>query len=139
MSPNIRTGIISLFFKDEDRRDDLRNYRPITVPCPLCKIIRRAMALQLGTVLPHLVDSVQAAFQPNKCTSDITRLVQDLINYCEEHDISGILAFCDQEKAYDRVNWNFLIAVLTHLRIPQNFINLVRLLLHDNILHAKVN
>ena len=72
MSPNMRTGIISILFKDKGRRDDLRNYRPITVLCSLYKILSRAMALQLGTVLPHLADSVQAAFQPDKRTSDVT-------------------------------------------------------------------
>ena len=59
--------------------------------------------------------------------------------YCEEHDISRILAFCDQVKANDRVNWVFLIAILTHIKIPTEFNNLVRLLLHNNILHVKVN
>jgi hypothetical protein len=97
MSPNMRTGIISILFEDNGRRDDLRNYRPITVLCSLYKILSRAMALQLGTVLLHLVDSVHAALKPDKRTNDITHLVQDLIDYCEEHVISGILAFCDHE------------------------------------------
>ena len=97
------------------------------------------MALRLGTVLPHLVDSIQAAFQTEKRTSNVTRLVQDLIDHCEENGLSGILAFCDQEKAYDRVNWDFLFAVLKRMNIPDDFINLVKLLLHDNILNAKVN
>ena len=52
MSPHLCTGIISILFKDKGRRDDLRNYRPITVLCSLYKILSRAMALQLGTVLP---------------------------------------------------------------------------------------
>ncbi len=50
-----------------------------------------------------------------------------------------ILAFCFQEKTYDRVNWNFLLIVHTRMQIPTEFINLVRLLLHDTILHVKVN
>jgi hypothetical protein len=68
--------------------------------------------------------------------SHLDKIITDLNS---TPDISGILAFCNQEKAYDRVNWDFLIAVLTHMKIFQDFINLVRLLLHDNILHAKVN
>ena len=62
MSRNMRTGIISILFKDKGRLDNPRNYRPISVLCSLYKILSRAMVLQLGTVLPHLVDSVQAAF-----------------------------------------------------------------------------
>ena len=37
MSPNMRTGIISLLFKDKGRCDDLRNYCPITVLYSLYK------------------------------------------------------------------------------------------------------
>ena len=98
------------------------------------------MALRLGEIIHHLVDSIQASFQPGKRTIDVTRMVQDIIDNCEKkHDLSGVLAFCDQEKADDRVNWDFLIAVLTRVQIPTEFINLVRLLLHDNIFHVKVN
>jgi hypothetical protein len=48
MSPNMRTGIIPILFEDKGRRDDLRNYRPITVLCSLYEMLSRAMALQLG-------------------------------------------------------------------------------------------
>ena len=38
MSRIMRTGIISLLFKEKGRRDDLRNYRSIPVLCSLYKI-----------------------------------------------------------------------------------------------------
>ena len=56
MTPNMRTGIVSLLYKDKGPRDDLRHYRPITVLCTLYKILSRAMALRLGEVIHHLVD-----------------------------------------------------------------------------------
>ena len=137
MTPNMRTGIVSLLYKDKGPRDDLRHYRPITVLCTLYKILSRAMALRLGEVIHHLVDSIQAAFQPGKRTSDVTRMVQDIIDYCKEHELSGVLAFCDQEKAYDRVNWDYMFKVLKQLNMHDEFITLVRLLLHENNLLSK--
>ena len=48
MSQDMRTGVISLLFKDKGRRDNIDNYRPITVLTTLYKILSRAMALRLG-------------------------------------------------------------------------------------------
>ena len=77
------------------------------------------MALRLGEVIHHLVDSIQAAFQPGKRTSDVTRMVQDIIDNCEKkHDLSGVLAFCYQEKAYDRVNWDYISKFLDNSTYP---------------------
>jgi len=77
ISIDMRTGVISLLYKDKGRRDDIDNYRPITVLTTLYKILSRAMALRLGEVIHHIVDNSQAAFQKQKCASDVARLVQD--------------------------------------------------------------
>jgi len=61
MSQDMRTGVTSLLFKDKGRRDNIDNYRPITVLTTLYKITSRAMALRLGEVIHYLVGSAQAA------------------------------------------------------------------------------
>jgi len=104
MSQDMRTGVISLLFKDKGLRDNIDNYRPITVLTTLYKIISRAMALQLGEVIHYLVDNAQAAFQKQKPTSDVSRLVQDIIDHCETEGLEGFIPFCDQHKTYDRVS-----------------------------------
>ena len=101
MSQDMRTGVITLLFKDKGHRDNINNYRPITVLTTLYKIISRAMALRLGEVIHHLVDNAQAAFQKQKRTSDVSRLVQDIIGHCEEEGLEGFILFCDQHKAFD--------------------------------------
>ena len=89
----MRTGVISLLYKDKGHRDDIDNYRPITVLTTLYKILSRAIALRLGDVIHHLVDNSQAAFQKQKRASDVARLVQDLIDHCEDQDLEGFIVF----------------------------------------------
>jgi hypothetical protein len=139
MSLDMRTGLVTLIHKGKGPKDDLDNYRPITVLCAVYKILSRAMALKLGAAVHHLVDNGQAAFQSHKRTTDVTRLVQDKIDHCDDQESEGLLVFCDQAKAYDRVNWDFLFRTLDTLGLPADFTRLTRLLLHDNQISVKVN
>jgi len=121
MSIDMRTGIISLLYKDKGRRDDIDNYRPITVLTTLYNILSRAMALRLGEVIHHIVDNSQAAFQKQKRASDVARHVQDVIDLCDDQNEEGFIVFCDQYKAYDRVAWNFMLRVLETMNLPEEF------------------
>ena len=67
------------------------------------------MALRLEEVIHHIVDNSQSAFQKQKRASDVARLVQDIINLCDDQDEEGLIVFCDQHKTYDRVSWNFML------------------------------
>ena len=66
------------------------------------------MCLKLNHIIHHLVDISQAGFQLDKSTGDLIRLALDGIHYCNYHDVSALFLFCDQSKAYDRVNWHFM-------------------------------
>jgi hypothetical protein len=97
------------------------------------------MALRLGDVIHHLVDNSQAAFQKQKRASDVARLVQDLIDHCEDQDLEGFIVFCDQHKAYDRVSWSFMQKVLEAMNLPTEFSQLTNLLYTDSQTRMKVN
>jgi exonuclease III len=139
MSQDMRTGVITLLFKDKGHRDNIDNYRPITVLTTLYKILSRAMALRLGEVIHHLVDNAQAAFQKQKRTSDVARLVQDIIDHCEEEGLEGFILFCDQHKAFDRVSWEFMQKVLGVMNLPEDFSRLTNLLYSKSETRMKIN
>lgn len=40
------------------------------------------------------------------------RLILDIFDYCNAENEDGILVFLDFEKAFDPVEWNFLLKVL---------------------------
>ena len=62
-------------------------------------------------VLPSVVSNCQKAFQENKYITDATRLVQDIIDYCDREGEDGMILFCDQDNAYPRVEWDFMLGV----------------------------
>ena len=99
----MRTAIISLLYKEKGERFNLQNYRPIAVGNAVGKILEKCMEIRIRPLLPHLISPEQKAFQPNKNILENTQLVQDVIAYCNENNISGMIKFCDQDNAYPRV------------------------------------
>ena len=62
-----------------------------------------------------------------------------LNEYCEEHDIDGILLFLDFQKAFDSVEWNFMFKVLKLFNFGESFIEWIRILYENPIFRLKNN
>ncbi len=90
-------------------------------------------------MLPHLISPEQKAFQPHKNILDNTSLVQDVIAYCNENSISGIILFCDQDNAYPRVKCDFMSMAVSKMGIHVDFIRMIDIMYKDATLKIKVN
>ena len=60
----------------------------------------------------------QKAFKPDEIISDSTRLVQDMLHYCNATNTPGFLLFADQDSAYPRVRWDYMIDVMREMNFP---------------------
>ena len=120
----MREAVVSLIYKEKGERNLLANYRPISVTNTLYKILAKAMVISLHDITPHLISVEQTGFQVDKYITENARLVQDTIAYCESQNKPGVLVFCDQSKAYDRIDWSFMKKVMTAMKIPAEFIQL---------------
>jgi hypothetical protein len=45
---------------------------------------------------------------PNRYIGENVRLVLDIIEYTEKYNLPGTLFFIDFEKAYDKLEWDFV-------------------------------
>ena len=50
-----------------------------------------------------------------------------------------IMISLDQEKAYDRVSWSWLFAILKHMKFPKQFVEAIRLTYHNPAVKFLVN
>ena len=62
--------------------------------------------------LDKLISSSQKGFMKGCYFGECTRLIFDLIERAEEENIPGILLLLDFEKAFDTVEWSFLLNLL---------------------------
>jgi hypothetical protein len=76
----MRTSIITLIYKKKDR-DDLRNYRPISLLCSDYKIIAKVLAERMKLVLPFNIHKDQTGFLKDRYIGKNISLFLDTQHY----------------------------------------------------------
>jgi hypothetical protein len=112
LSVTQKEGIIVCIPKGDKPREYIKNWRPISLLNVVYKIGSSCIANRLKNVLPSLINEDQTGFMVNRYMGDNIRLIYDLICYLNYNNIPGLLLCIDFEKAFDSVDWNFMMKVL---------------------------
>ncbi|WMV49678.1 hypothetical protein MTR67_043063 [Solanum verrucosum] len=91
---------------------ELKDFRPISLIGGVYKIISKLLTERMKTVIGKLIDEHQMAFLRGRQIMDEALLANELIDSRVKQKKPGILCKLDIEKAYDHVNWNFLLKIL---------------------------
>ena len=59
------------------------------------------------------------------------RQIQDIIDYADLYKIEGAIIFVDFSKAFDSLEWDFMLGTLKHFGFNQSFISWVKTLYSD--------
>ena len=127
-----RQCIISCLPKGEKPREFLKNWRPISLLNVSYKIISAALASRLKDSLNKIIQNTQSGFLPNRFIGESTRLVYDIMDYCEKQNEKGLLMLIDFEKAFDSVSWNFMYKAMQFLNFGDYMLDWVKIL-NNNI------
>ncbi|XP_050248620.1 uncharacterized protein LOC126695864 [Quercus robur] len=103
------------------------HFRPISL-CNFCyKVISRILVARLRPLLDKLIDPAQTAFVPNRNIAENVLLAQEVVHsFSTTKKKKGFVGLkLDFQKAYDRVEWPFLIQVLKNFGFHQKFIHLI--------------
>ncbi len=97
----------------------LKNWRPLTLLNVDYKILAKLIATRLKEALIHLINSDQTGFLEKRFIGhNITSLIE-IIEFCEENDLAAVLLSIDFEKAFDKLDWDFLWKCMTFFKIPK--------------------
>ena len=130
MSYSQRSSILSLLFKKGDPLC-LDNYRPISLLNVDLKLISHVLAQRLKKVLPTIINVDQTGYVKNRFIDFNLRQIQDIIDYADICKIEGAIIFVDFTKAFDSLEWNFMLNTLKHFGFNESFINWVKTLYTD--------
>ncbi|KAL2231031.1 UNVERIFIED_CONTAM: hypothetical protein Sindi_1697500 [Sesamum indicum] len=98
------------------------DYRPISCCNVLYKIIAKLLVQRLSVVLDKIISPCQGAFIPGRSIGDNILLAQELFTGYNQMRLPPRCALkVDIRKAYDTVEWDFLLAVLQLFGFPQTF------------------
>ena len=108
MASSQRQGIITLLHKGKDlSRQDLSNWRPITLINVDYKIATKALAKRLQNVISSVIDSDQTGYIKGRYIGENVRLIEDVLRYTEIKNIPGLLLLLDFSKVFDNIDTFF--------------------------------
>ncbi|XP_021724328.1 uncharacterized protein LOC110691696 [Chenopodium quinoa] len=86
------------------------------------------MTARLRKILPLLISESQSAFVPGRLMSDNSLIAHEMLSYMNSSTskICSAALKLDMNKAYDRVNWEFLWDVLKAFGFPPYWIQLIK-------------
>ena len=94
------------------------DFRPIDLCNILYKLISKVLANRLKKILPLIISESQSAFQADKAISDNILVAFETLHHMQTKKTGkhGYMAMkLDMSKAYDRVEWNFLIKIMERM------------------------
>ena len=128
LSNSQKQAVITLVEKRGKGKRQIKNWRPIALINVDARIASKTLAKRLENVLPEIIHFDQSAFVKGRTIFDAIRTTDDVIEHTMNRDISGILVAIDFEKAFDFLNFSFLIRVLHAFNFGPSFIHWVRVL-----------
>ncbi len=134
----LRKAILALLFKKGDTTL-LKNYRPISLTNYDYKILCFVLANRLQNVLKDIILDDQTGYIKGRYIGTNARLLQDYFDHCESKQIPGILLYLDFEKAFDSIEWPFMMGVLKKFNFGNNFMKWVNILYTNPIISIKNN
>jgi hypothetical protein len=122
-------GDIGLLYKKKER-DEVRNYRPITLLQNAYKIYTRVLTRRMRDVVHQFVTEQQKGFVPKAFIAECSMLLNLIEAYINDEPMhrKGIFVFLDMEKAFDRCSYEFLNKALIALGFGQGFRNYINLM-----------
>ena len=95
------------------------------------KILSKIIANRIKKCMHSVIHHSQTAYIKGRSIGDNIRLIDDILSYTEEEDVSGILLSIDFEKAFDSLSWDFLFEALKTFGFGPSLLNWVNLLYKD--------
>ncbi len=135
---SLRKSYIILTFK-KGAKEKLYNWRPISLLCCDYKIMAKALANKLKLVLSTILHDSQTANVPGRTVFHNGYTVRDTLEYCRRRKVNGYLISFDQEKAFDKVDRDFLYKILETMNFGPMFIQAIKALYSDANAHVLVN
>jgi len=120
----------------------MRDLRPISLCNVVYKILAKTLANRLQRVLDKCILIEQSGFVAGTTITDNILIASEIIHYlkCKTRGNKGEAALkIDINKAYDRVDWNYLFSIMKKMGFNPIWIKWMRMCVTTVSYHVLVN
>jgi hypothetical protein len=91
----------------------IQKYRPICLLQVLHKLITKVATLRVETYMGKLISSRQTAFIKGRNMMDGVMSLHEILHEAKRKKQQGVVLKLDFEKAYDKVDWDYLMKCIS--------------------------
>lgn len=117
----------------------VRDFRPISLINSSVKILLKVLATRLAGHLDSLISDTQTGFIRGRQASESILLVKEVAHSIQKLKCKGFILKLDFEKAFDSVNWNFLIQTMERMNFDCKWCNWIKSLWESTRISILVN
>lgn len=129
--PNLNSNLLILIPKIVGA-DNLDNFRPIALANFQFKLITKILADRMGMIASKIISIQQKGFIPGRNIQDCIMTASEAVNLLHKKVYGGNIALkVDIKKAFDTINWQFLVHVLHRFGFNQLFCDWILTILHS--------
>ena len=129
MDPRLNQTNIFLIPKTE-RPTEMTEFRPISL-CNVCyKVISKLMSKRLKKYLPKIISETQLAFVARRLITDNILVAHEVFHALRKNlgcRSKFVAIKTDMSKAFDRIKWSFLKAILLQLGFFTQWVSWIKL------------
>uniref|UniRef100_A0A803Q5P9 Reverse transcriptase domain-containing protein n=1 Tax=Cannabis sativa TaxID=3483 RepID=A0A803Q5P9_CANSA len=127
---------------NKSNASSLKDFRPISLCSTIYKIISKMLSNRLKSVLGDLISPFQGAFLSERIIFNNIFIAQEVvhaINHRKHGKFGWVGLKLDMEKAFDRVEWDFLLAILNKFKFPIELISLIHQCISSATIRFSIN
>ena len=129
MAHSQRAGILTLLHKGKSLpRDQLGNWRPISLTNTDYKILAKSISNRFKQVVKHLICEDQNGYIKGRHSGIVIRAIDDVIEYTHVTEKNGAILALDYSKAFDSISKEFMKKSFKFFGFGPNFINWINIL-----------
>jgi hypothetical protein len=137
--PGYNSNVIALLPKTSSATS-IDQYRPIAMANFKFKIISKIIADRLANIMPSLISEEQMGFIHDRNIKDCLCIASEAVNLLHNKSFGGNLALkIDISKAFDTLEWPFLLKVLNCFGFNDTFCNWIQVILKSAFLSISIN